>query len=174
MIAFSIPTLQTERLTLRAPQMDDVEPFTAFLQSERAHFVGGGAHRTSHDCTRAFGHLAGLWVLRGFGPFVWTLKDGTAIGAGGPWFPKTWPEPELSWSLWSADYEGHGYVTEAMAALRDWTFANTALDTLVSYIDPDNHASQRVAARLGANIDALATPPDDDPVVIYRFDWGML
>jgi RimJ/RimL family protein N-acetyltransferase len=39
----------------------------------------------------------------------------------------------------------------------------------VSYIDPENLASQKVAQRLGGVIDPNATPPDDDPTVIYRF-----
>ena len=169
MTLLQIPTLHTDRLTLRAPRMADVDPFTSFLQSDRAHFVGGGTHRTAYDCTRAFGHIAGLWVLRGFGSFILTLKDGTPIGAAGPWFPKTWPEPEFAWSLWQARHEGQGYVTEAMTTLRDWTFATTGLSTLVSYIDPENRASQKVAQRLGGVIDPNATPPDDDPAVIYRF-----
>ncbi len=169
MTLLQIPTLHTDRLTLRAPRMADVDPFTSFLQSDRAHFVGGGTHRTAYDCTRAFGHIAGLWVLRGFGSFILTLKDGTPIGAAGPWFPKTWPEPEFAWSLWQARHEGQGYVTEAMTTLRDWTFATTGLSTLVSYIDPENRASQKVAQRLGGVIDPNATPPDDDAAVIYRF-----
>jgi RimJ/RimL family protein N-acetyltransferase len=169
MTTLHIPTIRTERLILRAPCMSDVDPFTAFLQSDRAVYVGGGAHRTTYDCIRAFGHMAGLWVLRGYGSFVITLNDGSPIGSAGPWFPISWPEPEFAWSLWSDNYEGKGYVTEAMTVLRDWTFANTDLTTLVSYIDVENLASQRVARRLGGVIDANATPPDDDPVMIYRF-----
>jgi RimJ/RimL family protein N-acetyltransferase len=114
--------------------------------------------------------MAGQWVLRGYGPLVFTLRDGTPIGSGGPWFPRTWPEPEFGWTLWSGEHEGHGYVTEAMTSLRDWTFAHTELKTLVSYIDPDNHASQRVAQRLGGRHDPDAVAPDDDPIVIYRYD----
>ena len=169
MTTLHIPTLQTTRLTLRAPHMSDVDPFTTFLQSDRAQYVGGGTHRTPYDCIRAFGHMAGLWVLRGYGSFILTLKDGTPIGSAGPWFPKTWPEPEFAWSLWAANHEGQGYATEAMTTLRDWTFATTGLTTLVAYIDPENLASRRVAQRLGGVIDPNATPPDDDPVVIYRF-----
>jgi RimJ/RimL family protein N-acetyltransferase len=169
MTAVNIPTLHTTRLTLREPRMSDVDPFTGFIQSERARFVGGGAHRTPQDSARSFGHMAGLWVLRGYGPFIFTLHDGTPIGSGGPWFPKTWPEPEFGWTMWDVKYEGQGYATEAMTTLRDWTFANTGLSTLVSYIDPENLASQKVAQRLGGVIDPNATPPDDDPVVIYRF-----
>ena len=169
MKTLQIPTLTTARLVLREPRMTDVDAFAAFLHSDRARFVGGPG-RSYADSARAFGHMAGLWLLRGYGPHVWCLPDGTPIGHGGPWYPKIWPEPEFGWCLWDGNHEGQGYVTEAMTALRDWAFADLGLTTAVAYIDPDNHASQRVAERMGGRIDPDATPPDPDPIVIYRFD----
>ena len=41
----SIPTLETERLVLRAPGIGDFEPFAAFYASERSKFVGGPLDR---------------------------------------------------------------------------------------------------------------------------------
>ena len=68
-VAIDIPEIRTERLILRAPAMDDLEPFAAFLASDRARFVGGPvpARRVA---IRAFGHVAGLWLLRGYSCFV--------------------------------------------------------------------------------------------------------
>jgi RimJ/RimL family protein N-acetyltransferase len=169
----AIPTFQTDRLTLREPRVSDAPAFTAFLQSPRAVHVGGGAHRTVADCGRALGHLAGMWVLRGWGPHVICLQDGTPIGHGGPRFPVVWPEPEIGWCLWDVRHEGQGYVTEAMTRLLDWSFSDLGLPTLVSYIDPANAASIRVAERLGAVRDPAATPPDNDPVVIFRHAPGV-
>lgn len=172
-LSLTIPVFETPRLTLREPRMTDVAAFTAFIKSDRAVFVGGGPHRTDFDCARSFGHLAGGWVLRGYGPFVFCLPDGTPIGHGGPWFPAHWPEPEFGWCLWSADYEGQGYVTEALRRLIDWTFNDVGLPTAVAYIDPGNAASIRVAEALGGVEDAGATPPDDDPIRIFRFMPGV-
>jgi len=164
-----IPVFHTARLTLREPRMEDVPAFAAFLHSDRARFVGGPG-RTLFDSARAFGHMAGMWVLRGYGPHVICLKDGTAVGHGGPWFPHVWPEPELGWCLWDGAHEGKGYVTEAMAALRDWAVRDLKVASLVSYIDPGNHASRRVAERLGAVIDPGAALPDSGhDAVVYRY-----
>ena len=38
-----IPVIETERLVLREPREDDMPASTAFIASERASFVGGGA-----------------------------------------------------------------------------------------------------------------------------------
>ncbi|MDH3793235.1 MAG: GNAT family N-acetyltransferase [Rhodospirillales bacterium] len=164
-----IPTFETERLILRGPEMADGEAFAQFMTTDRSNFVGGpwSDYRQS---TRAFGHMSGLWVLRGYSAHVWTLKDGTIIGHGGPWYPATWPEPEFGWILYSADHEGKGYVTEAMMRLRDWAWDNLGLKNCVAYIDPDNYSSRAVAKRLGGTVDPEAMNPfDDDPVVVWRF-----
>ncbi len=164
----TIPVFDTARLTLREPRMSDVDAFAAFLHSDRARFVGGPG-RTFFDSARAFGHLAGVWLLRGYGPHVWCLHDGTPIGHGGPWYPRVWPEPEFGWCLWDGAHEGQGYATEAMTTLRDWAFTALGLPTAVAYIDPGNDASCRVAERLGGVLDPTAPAPDSDPTIIYRF-----
>jgi hypothetical protein len=66
---------------------------------------------------RAYGHVVGHWVLRGFGSFVYCLK-GTdrAIGHCGPWFPAGWPEREIGWTVWDAAAEGKGFAFEAARA----------------------------------------------------------
>jgi RimJ/RimL family protein N-acetyltransferase len=69
-----------------------------------------------------------------------------------------------------AVYDGHtqlGYATEAATAVRDWAFASLGLTTLVSYIDPDNFPSRRVAEHLGATLDPNAARPDPTDLV-YR------
>jgi RimJ/RimL family protein N-acetyltransferase len=82
----------------------------------------------------------------------------------GPLFPET----ELGWLLYRG-HEGHGFATEAAAHLRDWAFGTHGLGTLVSYVDPANRASARVAERLGGVQDPdahrMAGEADD---LVYR------
>jgi len=163
-----IPAFDTPRLTLRAPRMADVDAFAAFMASDRARYVSRPGI-SLRDSGRAFGHMAGLWVLRGYGPHVWCLKDGTPIGHGGAWFGHDFIEPELGWGLWSADYERQGYAFEAMQALRDWAIGGLRLDRLVAYVDPANTASVRLAIRLGGRHDPTARTPDDAPLAVFRF-----
>ena len=162
------PVLATERLTLRAPGAQDWPAFAAFMTSPRSAFVRP-ADIDEGRIWRAFGHVIGHWVLRGFGNFVFTRTgDDAALGMTGPWFPAGWPEREIGWSVWSEAGEGRGYAFEAAAAARDHAFRDLGWETAVSYIDPDNTRSIALAERLGARRDDAAARPDDAPCLVYR------
>jgi len=166
------PTLTTDRMMLRVPHLDDLPHFTAFARSERARFVVGSAGTDDKALGRAFGHVAGLWLLRGYSAFTACLHDGTPLGFVGPWYPSAWPEPEFGWALWNGNHEGKGYVTEAMHTLLPWTWSHLGLSSCVAYIDPENTASIAVAQRLGGQIDHDAPTPGNDPDLVYRFHPG--
>jgi RimJ/RimL family protein N-acetyltransferase len=61
-------------------------------------------------------------------------------------------EPELGW-LFLPAAEGQGYAAEAATAARHHALSVLGLPSLVSYIDPANDRSARLAARLGARRD---------------------
>ena len=162
------PTLQTARLTLRAPCAADWPSWRDFMASDRARFVGGPIDEAR--AWRAFGHVIGMWVLRGYGSFVFheTGSD-RPLGMCGPWRPADWPEAELGWTLWSAEAEGKGHAFEAATAARAYALGDLGWPTAVSYIDPDNARSIALALRLGAVIDPdAATPPSDRPALVFR------
>ncbi len=161
------PVLETERLTLRAPGPQDWEAWRAFILSDRAEFVRSPG-LDERLAWRAMGHLIGHWVLRGFGSFVYCLK-GTdrAIGHAGPWFPATWPEREIGWTVWDPAAEGKGYAFEAALATLDHAFGDIGWTTAVSYIDPANTRSLALACRLGAWHDGAASAHEDG-LLVYR------
>jgi RimJ/RimL family protein N-acetyltransferase len=152
----TIPTLETDRLILRAPRIEDFEGFAAFFASDRARYISEGL-TARQDIWRLFGNMAGMWVLRGFGMFVFERKsDSQVIGHGGPWFPITHPEPELGWCLWQSADEGRGFAAEAIISARRFAYDDLGWTTAVSYIAPDNIGSIRLAERLGAVQDPAA------------------
>ena len=57
---------------------------------------------------------------------------------------------------------------EAALAVRDWAYGTRGLGALVSYIDPENARSIRLAERLGAMPDDGAPQPAHDPCLVYR------
>ncbi len=159
------PTLDTARLVLRVPVLADWPAFADTLTSDRARYMGG-----PYSVAAAWGvfcHGVALWPLYGMGALSIVARDsGALLGQvevnQGPRFP----EAELGWQL-HAGAEGRGYAHEAAAALRDWVWATQGRTTLVSYIDPDNARSIRLAQRLGAVPDAAA-PKQDAGDLVFR------
>ncbi len=143
-----IPTLDTDRLILRAPGPQDFEPFAAFYAGPRAHFVGGPL--TREGAWRMLAMEAGHWQIRGYGRWILEAReDGRTVGLVGLFAPEGWPEPEIGWDLING-HEGRGYATEAATAARRFAYETLGWSTLVSLIKPDNKASAAVARRLGA------------------------
>ncbi len=144
----TIPTLTTSRLTLRAIRAGDWDAFAAMNADPIGRkFLGGNTLTRAETWTQMENYL-GQWALRGYGHFAVEAAGGFA-GRIGIWHPVDWPEPELGWTL-ARPFWGQGLATEAAACVRDWAFSQFGWDHLVSYIDPENARSRRVADRLGA------------------------
>lgn len=161
------PALTTANLSLRAPVAEDWPFWDAFARSARARSIGGP--HSAPTSWRAFGHVIGHWVLRGFGMFVFCRHgDRTPLGMAGPWFPEGWPEKELGWSVWSADAEGTGIAFEAATAARRHAYETLGWSGAVSYIDHGNDRSVALAKRLGAKLDVDAARPEGSDCQVFR------
>ncbi|MBC7143307.1 MAG: GNAT family N-acetyltransferase [Rhodobacteraceae bacterium] len=157
------PTLQTERLTLRAPRLADFERWAEFFASDRSRHERGPLDRIEGYKTWAAD--VALWTLRGYGPFG--LDDratGDYLGEVGIYQPEGYPGPELGWFV-VPEAEGKGYAAEAARA---HAFRDLGWTTAVSYIDPANARSIALAERLGAIRDEKAAHPGDTPCLVYR------
>lgn len=161
-----IPTLETPRLILRAPRMEDFPAYAALMASPRSIYMGGPFDQ--RGAWGMFCHDVALWSLYGHGALMIEVRDtDTCVGQVGINHGPLFPEKELGWLLYDG-FEGHGYATEAAEALRDWAFSTLNLPTLVSYFDPENHRSMAVSARLGGTRDDNA-PLQDEGDVVYRY-----
>jgi RimJ/RimL family protein N-acetyltransferase len=161
-----IPTLETDRLILRAPAAADFAPFAEFYASDRASFVGGplGAEQAWRMLAMEIGH----WSLNGFGRWIVETRDtGTAVGLVGLFEPEGWPEPEIGWDLFNG-HEGRGYATEAALAARDYAYDILGWPTAISLVKPGNDGSAAVARRLGARPDGTFTHERHGPMAIWR------
>ena len=165
MTTFTIPTLTTDRLTLRAFHRDDFATYADFLASDRAKYMGG-----PYDESHAWSWFVNdtvSWQFYNFGTLAIEF-DGLLAGFAGLIHPPSFPEPECGWGIYDG-FTGKGIATEAGRAILDYAFANAGLSTIVSYIDKENDASQRVAARLGGTPDPKAKSPfGSDNDVVYR------
>lgn len=162
----TIPTLQTPRLTLRAPEAGDFPDFAAFFASDRSKFVGGPV--PAEQSWRMLATELGHWQLRGFGR--WAVEEtasGRFAGIIGPWYPHGWPEPELGWDLMDG-FEGKGYATEAALAAREYAYETLGWTTTISLVAPDNTGSRNVAKRMGATYEGLFEHERHGTLEIWR------
>jgi RimJ/RimL family protein N-acetyltransferase len=159
----AVPTLQTQRLTLRPMVAADFPAYAAMMASPRTAFMGGPFG--TQPAWFAFCHDIASWTLFGHGGLMIDRRDtGETVGQVGINAGPLFPETELGWLI----YQGHerqGFATEAASALRDWAFAALPYDSLVSYTHPENHGSQAVARRMGALLDPVAVPQDEGDLV---------
>ena len=164
-----IPTLRTERLTLRPYTLGDFTAYAAFLGTPRARFMGGPLD--ADGAWAYFTNDVAQWALAGIGGLLVEPSDGGAPVGQVALCHGLFPEPELGWFLYDG-HEGRGYATEAAAGLLRWARDTGAVASLVSYIDAGNHASRRLAERLGATRDPDAATPNGSPTLVYRYGWA--
>jgi RimJ/RimL family protein N-acetyltransferase len=141
-----IPVLETKRLALRAPQLEDAKT-VAMLANDRR--IAENTARIPHpyreaDATNfiaAANKAASTDAL-----FLITLRDGTIAGACGLMLQEE--TPELGYWL-GVPYWGKGYATEALHALIDYAFTDLGHDALQAGARVTNPASRRVLEKCG-------------------------
>ncbi|CUK04061.1 GNAT family N-acetyltransferase [Shimia thalassica] len=161
----NIPIIETKRLVLRGPEPEDYPNFKATFASYRSRFMGGPLN--AYETWMLYAAEIGHWNIRGYG--MWMIHDketDETYGMAGGWMPAAWPEKELAWIIWP-DAAGQGYALEATHAARKYFYGELGWDSAVSYLDPKNLDSIRLAERLGAQKDKSAKTVDNHDVV-YR------
>lgn len=166
------PTLETERLVLRHLRPSDVEYFAqVHIDEEVTRHVGGVKNR--EEAWRRAMTGAGFWGVLGIG--LWAIErrsDGETIGHIGFFDfqrdlqPSISGEPEMGWIL-RRDVHGQGIGLEAGRAALDWfdlTFSELSVPAIIGM---ENHASMRLAERLG-----FERQPDanyrGEPIALFR------
>ena len=161
-----IPTLETERLVLRAPQASDLDAYAEFCASPRSVGVGG-----PYDRDQAFTRLSALlghWHLRGYGRWMVTDRaTGAPMGIVGLMYPESWPAPEIAWSLFDAA-EGKSIAFEAAMAARDFAYRILHWDTVISCVVDGNDRSNALAQRMGCTKDGVFQHPQFGPLIVWR------
>jgi|KBSSwiStaDraftv2_1062776.scaffolds.fasta_scaffold20071_4 RimJ/RimL family protein N-acetyltransferase len=143
--------IETPRLILRPPRMEDFEEWARFLDDEiAARFIGGRQVRAT--AWRTFMGMCGCWHMTGIAMFsVLEKSSGKWVGRLGPWYPEGWPAPEVGWGI-AREHWGKGYASEGAAAAMDYACDVLGWDDIIHCIDPGNLASQGVAKKLGSRL----------------------
>ena len=140
-----IPVLETKRLALRAPQLEDAKT-VAMLANDRR--IAENTARIPHPYREAdaTSFIAGANKPAGDALFLITLRDGTIVGSCGLMLQDE--TPELGYWL-GVPYWGKGYATEALHALIDYAFTDLGHAALQAGARVTNPASRRVLEKCG-------------------------
>lgn len=160
------PVLQGERIRIRPHRADDFERLVELFLSPRSKYMDEVKSRG--EAWKNFSADVGQWVLLGFG--AWAIEEvvnGIYVGQVSLNFPVDFPEHELGWQVWE-EFEGKGYAFEAAMLARGFAFNELGWTTVVSYIDPENVRSIRLAERMGAVLDKKAATPNNEACLVYR------
>ena len=162
-------TLETDRLTIRAFTHQDGDAYARLI----AAAFGAGSDSSADERRIIFEYQVaadpGLALLHQtpYGDRAIVLRDsGEIVGSVGyaaclmpfgllPSFEPTTlftSEVGLFWALFP-EHEGHGYATEAAAAMISYAFENLRLRRIVATTEHDNAKSLSVMRRLGMRVE---------------------
>ena len=161
-------SLETPRLLLRPPRLEDFDAWAVFLDDEIAtRYLGGRQPRPT--AWRTFMGMCGCWHMTGIAMFsVIEKSSGKWVGRLGPWYPEGWPAPKVGWGI-AREHWGKGYASEGAAAAMDYAFDVLGWDEVIHCIHEENLASQGVAKKLASrNLRRVKMPVPYDNMPVMR------
>ncbi len=152
MITLRIPRIETSRLRLREFVESDIETMVKIAgDPEVSRFITlDGLPKDREHAWRTMTNLMGHWALRGYG--MWAIEEkasGLFAGYVGPYFPETWPDKEIGWTI-AKDFWGRGFATEAARMALEYARDTLKWPKVIHVIDPENWRSIAVAERIGS------------------------
>ena len=95
-----IPTIETERLKLRAFTVEDWEPYSEMYSDESFVRFLNGKPLSKEQTWKNMAIILGHWTLLGYG--IWALEKidtGELVGRAGLLNHPGWPDIEVCWAL---------------------------------------------------------------------------
>ena len=146
-----LPTLQTERLTLRPARMSDAQDVFAYSRDpEVARHVLWEAHTSIHQTRAYLRYLLKQYRAAAPSSFVIELRaTHRVIGTiGFMWYQADNRSAEVGYSL-SRAYWNRGLMSEALRAVIAYAFDELSLNRIEAQHECDNLASGRVMEHAG-------------------------
>ena len=174
----SAPTLETERLRLRAWRKDDREKYFGILQEPAVFRHFGPKPMGMEECWRRLMAAAGGWQLNGFGGWAVERKsDAKLLGmtalftAWRDLEPEFGDDPEMGW-IFATEAHGQGLAGEACRAVLDWAQANLQSTPIWAIIAPANEPSIKLAEKLGFERHSDTLYGGEPTLVLRRPAWA--
>ncbi len=157
------PEIVTERLLLRPPQIRDFEDWSALRAESRAFLVPWEPIWTAdHLSLRNFRSRV-TWAERAIRNgdalplFLFARETGEVLGGITLSNIRRQPSQAATLGYWTGErHTRNGFMTEALAALRDHAFGALDLSRLEAACLPDNVASRRLLERCQFKYEGVA------------------
>jgi RimJ/RimL family protein N-acetyltransferase len=170
-----IPVLETERLILRAPKLEDAKHVAALANDKR---IAENMRRLPHPYSRADAcdFISAVNLPDGEIAYLITTRDGVPVGACGIAACDE-PAPEIGYWLGTA-FWNRGFATEAVRALIDFAFTELELDGLSAGARVTNPASRRILEKCGfqwtgVGLCRIRALNSSAPIDRFRLDRGL-
>ena len=173
-----IPVLETERLALRAPRLEDAKAVAQLANDRR---IAENTARIPHPYTLVDAEKFIASVNQADSEIAFLItRENIVLGAVGIAMPEREP-PEIGYWL-GVKFWGHGYATEAVHAVIDHAFADLDCEAVAAGARVTNPASRRVLEKCGfqwtgvglTRIRALASSAPVDRFRLERAIWRSL
>jgi RimJ/RimL family protein N-acetyltransferase len=170
-----LPVLETERLTLRPPRLEDAKAVASLANDRR---IAENTLRIPHPYALADAQ-AFITTANGTDDetvFLITARAGGVVGACGI-ATLDGETPEIGYWL-GVPFWGNGYATEAARALIDHAFGDLGYDVLHGGARVSNPASRRVLEKCGfqwtgVGLYRIRALKSSAPVDRFRLDRGL-
>src|SRR5256885_8751759 len=148
-LAHGMSAVETPRLLLRLPEIDDAQAFLDIHQDPELIELKqitltepvGGIDLALRNVERMLRH----WESRRFGQWAVVEKNtGLVIGCVGFYNPAGWPGIDLGWVIHRSRC-ANGFATEACRAAIDWAWTTGEIQHIISLIAPHDLRSIRIA-----------------------------
>ena len=170
------PTLETERLILRAHSLDDYSATAALWSDPVVTRYIRGVPSTPEESWYRLLRYAGHWLLLGFG--YWAVEEkltGNFLGEVGfadykrAIEPPLGNVPEAGW-VFASPAHGKGFAKEAVNAMHIWGANNFKTPKSACLIHPENEPSLRLAAKVGYR-ELVQGVYKGEPTMIFYRSW---
>ena len=178
-----IPVLETERLVLRAPHIEDVAAVAELANNRRiAEMTANLPHPYRPSDARAFVDTLAA-TADGITFAIFLKQEGTFAFAGMVSYGRRPPEPAPEIGYWIGEqFWGRGIATEAVRAVIDYAFSETDVSLLLGSARVVNPASRRVLEKCGfqwsgvglCRVKALRASVPVDQFQLERRTWASI
>ena len=151
----AIEQLETERLLLRRPRLEDAANIFARYSSDAdvTRFVGWPRHRTVQDATVFVGFSDDEWTRRRCGPYlIWDRCSSVLLGGTG--LSLEAPERAATGYVLAKDAWGRGLATEALNAMIE-AAQRIGISQLYAICHADHQASAHVLEKCQFSFDRI-------------------